>query len=121
MVFGLDGTAVSDDRSERSALSPRAASNCYDWPWRILASELTRNTLIPGAGGMVSWELLCVGAKRGVRLRFEAAAPGIPDRYGAAPRLARSLHVSGITSAGSRTINSLPDPGPSLRASIVPP
>jgi len=43
------------------------------------ASELARNTIIHGGGGMVSWELLRVGAKRGVRLSFEDSGPGIPD------------------------------------------
>jgi serine/threonine-protein kinase RsbT len=43
------------------------------------ASELARNTLIHGGGGKFSWEVIGVGAKRGVRLSFEDAGPGIPD------------------------------------------
>src|ERR1700722_1946774 len=43
------------------------------------ARELARNTLIHGGGGRCSWEVLDAGAKRGVRLTFEDAGPGIPD------------------------------------------
>jgi serine/threonine-protein kinase RsbT len=43
------------------------------------ASELARNTLIHGGGGRFSWEVLELGAKRGMRLSFEDAGPGIPD------------------------------------------
>ena len=43
------------------------------------ASELARNTLIHGGGGKFSWEVLSVGARRGVRLIFEDNGPGIPD------------------------------------------
>jgi serine/threonine-protein kinase RsbT len=43
------------------------------------ASELARNTLIHGGGGRFSWEVLDLGARRGMRLSFEDAGPGIPD------------------------------------------
>jgi serine/threonine-protein kinase RsbT len=43
------------------------------------ASELARNTLIHGGGGRFSWETICAGTKRGVRLSFEDDGPGIPD------------------------------------------
>jgi serine/threonine-protein kinase RsbT len=43
------------------------------------ASELARNTLIHGGGGRFYWDVISVGAKRGVRLRFEDHGPGIAD------------------------------------------
>ena len=43
------------------------------------ASELARNTLDYGGGGVVHVEVLQNGARRGVRLTFEDQGPGIPD------------------------------------------
>ena len=43
------------------------------------ASELARNTLIYGGGGVMKWELLLDGARSGLRLTFEDQGPGIPD------------------------------------------
>lgn len=43
------------------------------------ASELARNTLDYGGGGVVIVESLRDGAKRALRLTFEDHGPGIPD------------------------------------------
>jgi serine/threonine-protein kinase RsbT len=43
------------------------------------ASELARNTLDYGGGGMVKLEALQEGIRRGLRLTFEDKGPGIPD------------------------------------------
>ena len=43
------------------------------------ASELARNTLDYGGGGVVRLEALEEGARRGLRLTFEDQGPGIPD------------------------------------------
>jgi serine/threonine-protein kinase RsbT len=43
------------------------------------ASELARNTLIYGGGGMLKWVMLIDGIKRGLRLTFEDNGPGIPN------------------------------------------
>jgi serine/threonine-protein kinase RsbT len=43
------------------------------------ASELARNTLDYGGGGMVKLESLQEGIRRGLRLTFEDSGPGIPD------------------------------------------
>jgi serine/threonine-protein kinase RsbT len=43
------------------------------------ASELARNTLDYGGGGMVKLESLQEGIRRGLRLTFEDKGPGIPD------------------------------------------
>src|SRR5205085_8259836 len=43
------------------------------------ASELARNTLEYGKGGLARVESLQNGIKRGLRLSFEDKGPGIPD------------------------------------------
>lgn len=43
------------------------------------ASELARNTVTYGGGGLMRWELLQDGGKTGVRLSFRDEGPGIPD------------------------------------------
>jgi serine/threonine-protein kinase RsbT len=43
------------------------------------ASELSRNTLVYGGGGVMRWEVLTEGHRRGLRLHFEDEGPGIPD------------------------------------------
>jgi serine/threonine-protein kinase RsbT len=43
------------------------------------ASELARNTVIYGGGGIVKWAMLSDGIKRGVRLTFEDKGPGIAN------------------------------------------
>jgi serine/threonine-protein kinase RsbT len=43
------------------------------------ASELARNTIDYGGGGTVLFESLDDGARRGLRLTFEDAGPGIDD------------------------------------------
>jgi len=43
------------------------------------ASELARNTLIHGGGGLTRLAALQDGGRRGLRLVFEDKGPGIPD------------------------------------------
>ncbi len=43
------------------------------------ASELARNSLDYGGGGIVRFESLREGIKQGLRLTFEDKGPGIPD------------------------------------------
>ncbi|RZL91481.1 MAG: anti-sigma regulatory factor [Variovorax sp.] len=43
------------------------------------ASELSRNTLIHGGGGLMRWNVLQQGAKRGLQLHFVDEGPGIAD------------------------------------------
>lgn len=43
------------------------------------ASELARNTVVHGGGGIVEIDLLIEGARRGIRLTFRDHGPGIPD------------------------------------------
>lgn len=43
------------------------------------ASEIARNTVDYGGGGVLRLEAVRVGARRGVRLTFTDQGPGIPD------------------------------------------
>lgn len=43
------------------------------------ASELARNTLIYGRGGILSWQVLDASPRRGLRLTFADQGPGIPN------------------------------------------
>jgi serine/threonine-protein kinase RsbT len=43
------------------------------------ASELARNAVIYGGGGVMYWQLLSAGLKKGLRLSFKDEGPGIPD------------------------------------------
>ena len=43
------------------------------------ASELARNSLDYGGGGIVRFEIVENGTKRGLQLTFEDEGPGIPD------------------------------------------
>jgi serine/threonine-protein kinase RsbT len=43
------------------------------------ASELARNTVNYGGGGVMRWEVLGDGARRGLRLHFVDEGPGIPN------------------------------------------
>ena len=43
------------------------------------ASELARNTLIYGGGGVLAWAVILDGARKGLRLEFSDQGPGIPD------------------------------------------
>ena len=43
------------------------------------ASELARNAVVYGLGGVMRWEILHDGARRGLRLEFVDEGPGIAD------------------------------------------
>jgi serine/threonine-protein kinase RsbT len=43
------------------------------------ASELARNTVVYGGGGVMRWEVLGDGLRRGLRLHFVDEGPGIAD------------------------------------------
>lgn len=43
------------------------------------ASELARNMVIYGGGGILRWAILTDGARRGLRLTFKDDGPGIPN------------------------------------------
>lgn len=43
------------------------------------ASELARNAVVYGGGGLMQWDVVHNGARKGVRLEFADEGPGIPD------------------------------------------
>ena len=43
------------------------------------ASELSRNAVTYGGGGVMRWQLLTEGTRNGLRLAFEDKGPGIAD------------------------------------------
>jgi serine/threonine-protein kinase RsbT len=43
------------------------------------ASELARNTVVYGGGGVFKWECISEGGRHGLRLTFSDEGPGIPD------------------------------------------
>ena len=45
------------------------------------ASELGRNALIYGKGGVMRWEVVTDGRRQGLRLHFIDRGPGIPDLH----------------------------------------
>ena len=57
------------------------------------ASELARNTIIHGEGGVMRMEALKEGVRNGLRLHFEDQGPGIPD-------VARALQDGYTTGSG---------------------
>jgi serine/threonine-protein kinase RsbT len=43
------------------------------------ASELARNVVVHGQGGVMQWEVVVDGFRQGLRLHFIDEGPGIPD------------------------------------------
>jgi serine/threonine-protein kinase RsbT len=68
------------------------------------ASELARNTLIYGGGGVLKWALINEGARRGVRLTFEDHGPGIPNMDLALTDGWSSGHGLGLGLTGTRRL-----------------
>ena len=85
------------------------------------ASELARNTIDYGGGGVVRLELLTEGARRGLRVAFEDHGPGIPDvekaltdhyttgnglglGLGGARRLVNEFDISSRVGEGTRVV-----------------
>jgi serine/threonine-protein kinase RsbT len=68
------------------------------------ASELARNALIYGGGGLMRWEMLLDGARKGLRLSFEDKGPGIPDMELAMKDGWTSGHGLGMGLSGSKRL-----------------
>ena len=83
------------------------------------ASELARNTVVHGGGGIVEIDVLVEGRRRGIRLTFRDHGPGIPDLaaalrdgfttgnglglgLGGAKRLSSEFHVESWPGQGTR-------------------
>ena len=85
------------------------------------ASEIARNTIDYGGGGIARIELLVEGSRRGLRVAFEDQGPGIPDiqraltdhfttgnglglGLGGAKRLVNEFDISSREGAGTRVV-----------------
>ncbi len=68
------------------------------------ASELARNAVVYGGGGVLLWELLEQNARRGLRLTFRDSGPGIPDLERALTDGWSSGHGLGLGLAGARRL-----------------
>jgi serine/threonine-protein kinase RsbT len=85
------------------------------------ASELARNTIDYGGGGVARLEVLTEGARRGLRVAFEDHGPGIPDvekaltdhyttgnglglGLGGARRLVNEFDISSRVGEGTRVV-----------------
>jgi len=83
------------------------------------ASELARNALIYGGGGVLHWQILERDARRGLRLLFADEGPGIPNMdlamtdgwtsgkglgmgLGGARRLVNDFEIDSKVGAGTR-------------------
>lgn len=87
------------------------------------ASELTRNTLVHGGGGIMRWNVLENGARRGLQLHFEDQGPGIADMQLAMSDGWTSGGGMGLGLPGSKRLVNEFDiqsaPGQGTRVSIV--
>jgi serine/threonine-protein kinase RsbT len=85
------------------------------------ASELARNTLVHGGGGLTRLEALQDGARRGLRLTFTDKGPGIPDvqqalRDGYSTGLGLGLGLGGARRLSSEfELDSTPGQGTCVR------
>jgi len=85
------------------------------------ASEIARNTIDYGGGGIATLELIVEGPRRGLRLIFEDRGPGISDiqqamtdhfttgnglglGLGGAKRLVNEFHISSRVGEGTRVV-----------------
>ena len=85
------------------------------------ASEIARNTIDYGGGGVARLEMLTDGARRGLRVAFEDSGPGIPDiqkaltdhfttgnglglGLGGAKRLVNEFDISSRVGEGTRVV-----------------
>jgi serine/threonine-protein kinase RsbT len=68
------------------------------------ASELARNALIYGGGGILKWEVLLEGVRRGLRLTFKDEGPGIPNMELALTDGWTSGHGLGLGLSGARRL-----------------
>jgi serine/threonine-protein kinase RsbT len=68
------------------------------------ASELARNAVIYGGGGVLRWEVLLDGIKRGVRLTFKDEGPGIANVELALTDGWTSGHGMGLGLSGARRL-----------------
>ncbi len=69
------------------------------------ASELARNTLVYGKGGIATLETVVNDRRRGLRLTFEDQGPGIPDIAQALTDGFTSGHGLGLGLSGAKRLS----------------
>jgi serine/threonine-protein kinase RsbT len=79
LPVGSDGDVVSVRQRVRALAVENGFSLVDQTKIVTAASELARNTVVHGGGGMVEIDVLVEGARRGIRLTFRDHGPGIPD------------------------------------------
>ena len=79
MRLQSDGDVVRARQTARSVCTELGFSLVDLTKVVTAASELARNTIMHGRGGIATIEGLEDGSRRGVRLTFEDQGPGIPD------------------------------------------
>ncbi len=68
------------------------------------ASELARNAVVYGGGGVMNWQTVRDGIRKGVRLEFVDQGPGIPDLKQALTDGWTSGRGMGLGLSGSRRL-----------------
>src|SRR5690606_27980892 len=68
------------------------------------ASELARNAVVYGGGGVMNWQTVRDGIRKGVRLEFVDQGPGIPDLKQALTDGWTSGRGTGLGLSGSRRL-----------------
>ncbi len=68
------------------------------------ASELARNAVVYGGGGVMNWQAVREGIRKGVRLEFVDQGPGIPDLKQALTDGWTSGRGMGLGLSGSRRL-----------------
>jgi serine/threonine-protein kinase RsbT len=111
-------------RQAARALAERVGFSLVDQTKLVTAaSELARNTIDYGGGGLVRLELVENGVRRGVRLTFEDQGPGISDIAMALKDGYTTGHGLGLGLGGARRLvndfNIESSPGTGTRVMIA--
>lgn len=111
-------------RQAARALAQHAKLSIVDQTKLVTAvSELARNTLIHGGGGVAEFEVVKEGARSGVRARFADTGPGIADVNHALSGGNSTAGGLGLGLSGSRRLVDVFDldtaPGRGTRVTVV--
>jgi serine/threonine-protein kinase RsbT len=104
LEIASDGDVVRVRQAVRSAAGTAGLSLVDQTKIITAASELARNTLTHGGGGSARIELVDDGGRRGVRVHFTDAGPGIADLDLALRDGWTSGHGLGLGLSGSRRL-----------------
>jgi serine/threonine-protein kinase RsbT len=116
-----DADVVRVRQTVRSLCSEEGFSLVDQTKMVTAASELARNTVVHGRGGVAVVESIEENSRRGVRMQFEDEGPGIPDveralqdgystgngmglGLGGSRRLVHDFHIHSAVGAGTRVV-----------------